>query len=160
MLKWTWLGGMMFVVACLLPAVAGGQSNNRPWSMAGWEMGYMAHAAVWGFSDGSVIYVRRIRPLTESQALCVAGAAVVSNWLMVASCLMAYIGYRVGNPRKWAAYAARAAAYAALLGIPATMAWVLARNLSLLVGGIVWCGAPMVLGAGRWRLGRRVPPGD
>jgi hypothetical protein len=145
---------MLLVVACFLPAISGGHAANRPWTMAGWEMGYLAHAAVWNFTDAGPSYARRIRPLTETQALCVAGAAVLSNWLLIAACVMAYLGHRLGQPRKWAAYALRSAVYAALLGTSATLVWVVARNLAPQVGCIAWMAAPYVLAFGLCRLRR------
>lgn len=157
MIKWAWLGGMMFFVAFLLPAIQGGLTVNRPWQMAGWEMAYLAHV---GFMElattepGSWAVVRRIRPLTEPQAMGLAGAAILSNWLVVASCGLVYVGYRLGNPRKWAKLAARAAFYAAALGLSSTLIWVTARNLSPQIGCVLWCAAPVVMWWGLWRLSR------
>lgn len=155
LIKWAWLAGMLYLISFMLPAVGGGQANNRPWQMAGWEMGYLAHMAVWNFAEGGSANVRRIRPLTESQAVCVAGAAVLSNWLLVSGCFLAYLGTRLGNPRRWGAYALRAAVYAALLGTSATLIWVIARNLTFMLGSILWCAAPIILAYGIWRMERQ-----
>ncbi|MFN4243431.1 MAG: hypothetical protein ACK4PI_09360 [Tepidisphaerales bacterium] len=158
MVKWAWLGGMLFLLSLFMPAVRGGQASNRPWTLAGWEMAYLAHV---GFVElarseaDSAVVVRRIRPLSQTQAMGLAGAAVLSNWLTVAAGLMVYVGYRTGNPRRWGALAARAALYAAVLGLASTLIWLTARNLMPLAGCVLWCLSPVVMWWGMWRLSRQ-----
>lgn len=158
MVKWAWLGGMLFVLAFLIPAVRGGQASNRPWTLSGWEMAYLAHVGFVELSRSepdSGVLARRIRPLTPMQAMGVAGSAVLSNWLTLAAGLMVYVGYRTGNPRRWGALAARAALYAAVLGLGSAMVWLTARNLVPLAGCVLWCLAPTVMWWGLWRLSRQ-----
>lgn len=157
--KWLWLTGMVFVLACFLPAAEGRFVNrSRPSTVQGWQLAQIAHLAAWYAPQAPQDVERRTYPVSATTVILLAWAAVIATWAVLVAGALSLYGTTRPLPHAYLRWACRVALLGVICGIVSTLLWFSGRGLTAHIGAYLWIASPLLLAFGLARAARLHPP--